>query len=398
MNLLRPIIDRFFPPHQPLPAGVYHYQAPSDHPFPYRLHLRIEQDGHGVLVVNASTVVHLNATACEYAYHLVKNTPEPQAIAEVARRYHVSKETVQRDYSDLVQRLKTLIDTPDLDPISFLDFERSEPYSGANSAPYRLDCALTYQLPAQSPRPQAPEERVRRELTSEEWKVVLDKAWNAGVPHVIFTGGEPTLRGDLADLIRHGEALGMVTGLITDGTRLIDASYLQDLLQSGLDHLMILVDPNNGNSWQALIAALAEDIAVIAHLTLNPSSIAKLSEIIDRLVEMGVQTVSLSTDSLERKEELQTARQAVADRQIRLVWDLPVPYSEFHPVALEVAEEGDGTILQDGDARAWLYIEPDGDVLPGQGAYETVLGNLVSDPWQMIWENARVAVGSGEKL
>jgi NADH-quinone oxidoreductase subunit D len=33
-------MQRFFPPIEPLPAGIYHYQAPADAPYPYRLHLR----------------------------------------------------------------------------------------------------------------------------------------------------------------------------------------------------------------------------------------------------------------------------------------------------------------------------------------------------------------------
>jgi hypothetical protein len=63
-------------------------------------------------------------TASEYAYHLVQNTPEEQAVAEIARRYRVKKEIIQRDYHDLIDRLETLIDTPDLDPVTFLDFDR----------------------------------------------------------------------------------------------------------------------------------------------------------------------------------------------------------------------------------------------------------------------------------
>src|SRR5512140_905428 len=116
MNRIQKFWERFFPPIQPLQAGVYHYQAPADAPFPYRLHLRIEPDGTGILIVNASTVVHLNHTAAEYAYHLVQNTPEDQAVAAIAKRYNVKKEIILRDYHDLTNRLQTLINTPDLDP------------------------------------------------------------------------------------------------------------------------------------------------------------------------------------------------------------------------------------------------------------------------------------------
>jgi organic radical activating enzyme len=389
MNLLRPLMDRFFPPHQPLPAGIYHYQAPTDHPAPYRLHLRIEPNGSGVLIVNASTIVHLNNTASEYAYHLVQNTPEEEAIAEIARRYRTSKETVQRDYHDLKNRLWELISTPDLDPVTFLDFDRSALYADAGSAPYRLDCALTYTLPGLSQRPHAPEDRVRRELTGGEWKAVLEKAWNAGVPHVIFTGGEPTLRSDLCELIRHAESLGMVAGLITDGTNLNEASYLEELLLSGLDHIMLLLDPDTEEGWQALESLMVEDIAVVVHLTLSSTTQSHLSETINQLVTMGVQTVSLSADSPEMKDELHSARQAMADRQLRLVWDLPVPYSNFNPVAVEMAEESDEAELPEGAGQAWLYVEPDGDVLPGQGYYKTVLGNLLSDSWDTVWKAAR---------
>lgn len=391
MNFLRPFIDRFFPPLQPLPAGVYPYQSPENEDPQYRLHLRLEPDGRGVLIVNASTIVHLNGTASEYVYHFVRNTPREQAVAEIARRYRVSKDTVERDYQDLLDRIHTLIDTPDLDPISFLDFERSDMYAGTTSAPYRLDCALTYRLPEASHQPDAPLERVERELSAEEWKAVLDKAWMAGVPHVVFTGGEPTLYDDLCTLIRHAEALGMVTGLITDGHRLTAHDYLDTLLQSGLDHIMLLFDPDLSPDWQALSDLMAADIAVILHLTLTPSVQEHLEEIVERAAAAGVTTFSLSADSPTRRQELEDARQILADRELRLVWDLPVPYSQFNPVALELEEAPDEETPNTGPGHAWLYVEPDGDVLPAQGRYQTVLGNMLNDPWDTIWKQAQAA-------
>jgi MoaA/NifB/PqqE/SkfB family radical SAM enzyme len=41
----------------------------------------------------------------------------------------------------------------------------------------------------------------------------------------------------------------------------------------------------------------------------------------------------------------------------------------------------------EGAGKAWLYFEPDGDVLPAQGVNQ-VLGNILRDPWAQIWENA----------
>ncbi len=385
------IWQRFFPPVQHLTPGVYHYQAPADAPTPYRLHLRIEPNGQGLLIVNASTVVHLNPTATEYAYHLVQNTPEDQAVTEIARRYNVRKEIVRRDYHDLTNRLQALIKTPDLDPNTYLDFGREDPYAGATTAPYRLDCALTYRLPDEGPGHYAPLERVSRELESEEWQRILDKAWEAGVPQVIFTGGEPTLRPDLIQLVAYAEKLGMVSGLITDGLRLAETRFLHELLQSGLDYVMILMDLHDEQSWEALRDTLAEDIAVTVHLTLTRDNLAEFDTALDRLATMGVQNISLSTETLDLKDELKALRKEVAERHMRLVWDLPVPYSHYHPVALELAEEiPDVDVSITGPGKAWLYVEPDGDVLPGQGYYQDVLGNLLTDPWAAIWEKATV--------
>lgn len=385
--------ERIFPPVKPLPAGIYHCQMPSDERLPYRLHLRIEPDGRGVLIVNASTVVHLNQTAAEYAYHLVNSTPEDQAVAEMARRYNVRKEIILRDYYQLIDRLKKLVDTPDLDPVAFLDFERQDPYTEAGSAPYRIDCALTYRLPDQGSAHLAPQDRVTRELTSEEWESILQKAWDAGVPHVIFTGGEPTLRPDLSQLITHSERLGMVAGLITDGLRLSESKYLHNLLQSGLDHVMILLDPGDEQCWEALRDTLAEDISVTAHLTLTERYADDREALLDRLQKMGLQNISLSAASLALKDALQAWRQSAAERQIRLIWDMPAPYSHFHPVAVELADDKpEVSMIASGNGRAWLYVEPDGDVLPGQGAYQSRLGNLLTDSFEAVWQQAQRAV------
>ncbi len=91
-------VRRLFTPVTPLSPGIYHYQAPPDAPIPYRLHLRLEPDGSGLLIVNASTILHLNQTAAEFAYHLIKQTPEDQMVHEISGRYRVSREQARQDF------------------------------------------------------------------------------------------------------------------------------------------------------------------------------------------------------------------------------------------------------------------------------------------------------------
>ena len=102
---------------------------------------------------------------------------------------------------------------------------------------------------------------------------------------------------------------------------------------------------------------------------------------------MGVKAVSISASSKDVDEYLPAARQAAAERQLRLVYDLPVPYSRLHPVALELAQTGED--IPQGAGKGWLYVEPDGDVLPAQGILE-VQGNLLNDPWDAIWKQPAV--------
>ncbi|GAI99775.1 unnamed protein product, partial [marine sediment metagenome] len=223
--------------------------------------------------------------------------------------------------------------------------------------------------------------RVDRELDTIEWKSVFDKAWSAGIPHIIFTGGEPTLRDDLPELIAHAESNDQVTGLISDGLRLSERDYLDSLLQTGLDHLMIIFQPDNEAAWDALENSLVEDLFVAVHLTLDDKNKDELAGLIDQLAERGVKAISLSAHDQSLYGVLEKLRSQVADLTLELVWNLPVPYSTFNPVDLETE-----LIEQiEGEGRAWLYVEPDGDVLPAQGV-NRVLGNILSDNWDHIWK------------
>ena len=376
-------MKKIFTKVQPVQSGMYTKQSAPEEQTPYRIHLRLQPDGSGVLVVNAATVLHLNPTAAECAYHFIKGTAPDAAAKEIASRYRINKTTALQDYNDFAARIQRLMTATDLDPESYLDFERVSPHSVELSAPLRLDCALTYRLPAGTQADYAPTKRVDRELTTDEWFTILDKAWQFGIPHVTFTGGEATLRDDLVDLIARAEKNGQVCGLLTDGLKLADKNYLELLLKTGLDHILFLLQPDNNDSWKALETVMAEGVFVTVHLTLTKDNASKAMEVLERIRSLGVQSLSLtSADSQLPVSDLQNK---AASLSLTLKHDLPVPYSANHPVALETAEDN----IADGAGKTWLYVEPDGDVLPSQGMADQILGNALRDPWEKIYSNKK---------
>ena len=376
--------DGLFNEVEPIPAGVYSYKADQEAAPPYKLHLRVETDGTGILIINASTVLHLNQTAVEYAYYFIDGSNKDDIPPLVAARYDVSVGQAKRDMDKFLSKVDTLIRTEDLDPVTYLEMDRVAPYSQKISAPYRLDCALTYQVSTGMEAQAAPTERVERELSTNEWKQVLNHALEAGIPHVIFTGGEPTMRDDLPDLIETAEDLGIVCGLLTDGFKFSNKKYMNHLLQNGLDHIMLLCQAENKVFWKALKNLMPEDIAVTVHITLNNDNHKDVPALLEKLAKQDVISVSLSTDSSKLVDALAAASQKASDLHLRQVWDLPVPYSAFNPVALEL--ESGVESAPKGAGKAWLYVEPDGDVLPAQGINK-VLGNMLTDPWKKIWKH-----------
>ncbi len=379
------IVDRLFRPKpiEPLPVGQYAFQEMLGETLPLRLHLRLQPDGAGLLIVNASTVLHLNETAAAHAYRFVLGESDKDAARFVQRRYRVGWGKALRDQRALREQVRGIVSTPDLDPVLFLGMTRTEPCTTLPVAPYRLDIALTYALDPDGQLDPAATRRASRELTTDKWKSVLQTAWDAGIPHITFTGGEPCRRSDLPELIQYAEALGLVTGVLTSGARLADPDYLRTLANAGLDHLLVSWDPADTASTQGLRNASASDVFTTAHLTLAPKAEPLLGGWLNDLKLMGVNAVSLTGPAgSDSRQLLGAAQDQVATIGLQLVWDLPVPYSRTNPIALEVGEPS-------GSAGcAALYVEPDGDVLRHQGAKQ-VLGSSLADSWETIWERAR---------
>src|SRR5437879_8179033 len=111
--------------------------------------------------------------------------------------------------------------------------------------PLAVLAELTHRCPLQCPYCSNPVELDRggSELTTEEWKKVLSELAEIGVLQVHFSGGEPTARKDLVELVKHANDAGLYTNLITSAV-LLTREKLKDLADAGLCHVQISFQGN----------------------------------------------------------------------------------------------------------------------------------------------------------
>ena len=93
---------------QPPAPGVYHFLRENGRE-KTRLHLRIEPDGNGLLMVNASRIFHLNPTAAFMAHLALCSTSPEDAQLALTRLYHVSSTQAGQDYRAFQSQLDEMV-------------------------------------------------------------------------------------------------------------------------------------------------------------------------------------------------------------------------------------------------------------------------------------------------
>lgn len=388
-------------------SGLYHYTRETEHE-KSRIHLRLDADGTGTLIVNANSIMHLNPTAAFMAWMILEGKKKGESIKLLTSRYSVSKRHAGDDLSSFLHQFDELLRPEGACAIHDLELEMNMPFSARPSAPYRMDLAITYRCNNDCAHCYNARERNFPELDTDSWKRVLDKLWELGVPHIVFTGGEATLRNDLPELIRHAESNGQITGLNTNARRLMDMRYVERLVEAGLDHVQVTVEScvpeihdemmrAKGAFKQTVTGlnnALRSKLFVMTNTTMLRTNVHTIPATLDFLADIGVPTIGLnaliySGQGLTvgtglRESELQPvldiATKKTAERGQKLIWYTPTQYCEFDPTAHNLGVKG---------CTASLYsmcIESNGSVLPCQSYYHP-LGNFLTDSWDSIWNH-----------
>ena len=278
--------------------------------------------------------------------------------------------------------------------------------------PLALLCELTHRCPMRCVYCSNPLalEPASRELSTATWARVLSEAADLGVLQVSFSGGEPTVRPDLADLVRAAADAGLYTNLITAGV-LLDAEAVARLAAAGLDHVQISIQDTDvamgerigglkGAQAKKLAAARAVKAAGLA-LTINAvvhrGNASRVAAMIELALALGAGRIEVAHVqyhgwALVNREALlpnraeadavtpvvDAARTALAGR---LVIDYVLPdYHAWLPKA-----------CMGGWGQRFIVIDPAGRVLPCHAA-TTIPGmtfaSVTDAPLAEIWEHS----------
>ena len=258
--------------------------------------------------------------------------------------------------------------------------------------PLWLLAELTYRCPLQCPYCSNPLDfaRSQDELSTAEWIEVFRQAREMGAAQLGFSGGEPLVRQDLAELIKAARDLGYYTNLITSGIGLTEAK-IASFAEAGLDHIQISFqaadeEVNNllAGSKKAFAQKLAMARAVKRHgypMVLNfvthRHNIDNIERIIELCLELEADFVELATcqfygwAELNRAGLLPSRKQLERAERITNQWRDKLA-AENHPCKLifvtpDYYEERPKACMS-GWGNLFLDITPDGTALPCHSA------------------------------
>ncbi len=390
------------------PAGLYTYRITTSEG-QMRLHLRIHQDYTGLLLINGQEAVHLTPTAAYMAKLSLDEVPTASALAALRRSYpDAAPDRLREDLRRITEMVATLRQPTSVCSLSQIDTEKTDLYSTRAQAPYKADLAVHYACNNNcSHCYNEPGRRTMPSVSSADWRRILRKLFDIGVPYVIFTGGEPTLHPDIVELISCADNLGQITGMNSNGRRLADVDFAIRLQESGLDHIQITLNSHRPEVHNQIVGAeayqetirglrnaLAAGLHTITNTTLTQGNVHEALEMVDFLCGLGVSTFAMNgmihsgcgvrhdgtvTES-QLPPVLEKVKERAAEYGMRFLWYTPTEYCRLSPIGLGLGPR----TCNAGEYS--ICIEPNGDVLPCQSYYQSA-GNILDDPWDEIWNS-----------
>lgn len=277
--------------------------------------------------------------------------------------------------------------------------------------PYGLLAELTHRCPLHCPYCSNPTNLTARgdELSTSDWQRVLREAADLGVLQAGFSGGEPLVRGDLAELIRAARDANLYTHLITSAVGLTHAR-VRELREAGLDSVQISLQSDepaladriagaNAHAQKLTAARLVREsgLALSLNIVLHRLNIDRLAPMIALAEELGATRLELAHTQwlgwaflnrpalmpgraqVEEAARVATAAKARLAGRMEIFYVLPDYFGDRPKPCLH------------GWGRRFLAVNPVGAVLPcpTAGVIPSLRFESVRErPLRWIWENS----------
>ena len=251
------------------------------------------------------------------------------------------------------------------------------------------------------------------ELSTQQWLDILRRLRDANIPQVTFTGGEPTLRADLVELV--DAAQWFVTRLNTNG-QLLTPELCAKLYGASLDSVQVTLysaDPAIHNALvgadgfektvQGIRNAVAAGLIVSVNTplcSLNTDYAATLRFAASLGVRYATCSGLIPSGSAEGAESratrlteraltqvLQEAAAVVEELGMELDFTSPgwLPEETLRTLGLHL-------IPSCGACLSNMALAPDGSIIPCQSWLSSApLGNMLTDDWASVWNSERCA-------
>ena len=250
-----------------------------------------------------------------------------------------------------------------------------------------------------------------KELSTDEWKDVIDICRKNCIPQLTFTGGEPTMRKDLVELVKYSD--WFITRLNTNGV-LLTKKLCAELYEASLDSVQVTLYSHDADVHNKLVGAknfdkTVEGIKNAVKAGLNVSINTPLCSLNKEYVEtlrfaksLGVTYASSSglivTGNAKKKESKATQ---LTEKQITAIMKKACKFAEKEE--MELSFTSPGWIPEDmlrelkldipscGACLSNMAVSPDGNVVPCQSwlSEGSSLGNILNTKWDKIWNNTK---------
>lgn len=250
-----------------------------------------------------------------------------------------------------------------------------------------------------------------KELSTEEWKKVIDKCKKAFIAQLTFTGGEPTKRADLVELIEYSK--WFITRLNTNGV-LLTKELCQELYNASLDSVQVTFYSANreehnklvgANNFDKTVEGIKNAIEAGLPISINTplcSLNKNYKETLKFLNGMGIKYVSCSgliiTGNATKNESKETQ---LSEEELYNILKEATEYAKEN--LMEISFTSPGWIKEKklkelgldipscGACLSNMAIAPDGEVVPCQSwlGKDAGLGNILQNEWKNIWNNPK---------